>query len=341
MNSNLNQSGQALLIILLSTLVALTVGLAITQRSLTDVANSTRIEQSTKAFSAAEAGIEKVLSNPSLGTFPINDLGNNSQAEARSSGGVPSADASNPTRHQAGLEYPEIDRINFAHFWFANPAFPDFNQQPRYNEKSFDLYFGNPDIKTNPPTDIGEYPAVEITVLSYNTGKYISTRYHLDSYNRQDTNGMCYSGIAACTGDQPSSASPLFYSSASADPITPVQSKFLCKVTIPNPTAGNSPAGCVQWQKPLGATPTDPSGTNAIPILARVRVLYSSKAQKIAIAPRCAGRPPDCGLPEQASFIVSTGTAGQTQRRVSLFTQKDVVPFYFNYSLFSLGEISK
>lgn len=56
-----NQSGQALVLVLLSLAVVLTLVLFVLSRSVTDVAVSSRQEESVRAFSAAEAGIEKAL----------------------------------------------------------------------------------------------------------------------------------------------------------------------------------------------------------------------------------------------------------------------------------------
>lgn len=54
-------SGQALLLVLLSMAVVLTIVLSILSRSVTDVAITTRDEDALRAFSAAEAGIERAL----------------------------------------------------------------------------------------------------------------------------------------------------------------------------------------------------------------------------------------------------------------------------------------
>lgn len=65
------QSGQALLIILLVMSVVLTIGLSIASRSITDIAVSRQEEESSRAFSAAEAGIERfLLGGPATGTLP-------------------------------------------------------------------------------------------------------------------------------------------------------------------------------------------------------------------------------------------------------------------------------
>src|SRR3990172_86209 len=63
------QGGQALLIVLLTMAVILTVVLSVVSRSVTDVTVTTYEEDALRAFSAAEAGIEEKLLNPSLGSF--------------------------------------------------------------------------------------------------------------------------------------------------------------------------------------------------------------------------------------------------------------------------------
>lgn len=67
-------SGQALLVVLLSLSVVLIIVLYIVSRSITDISTSTKDEESLRAFSAAEAGIERALvtgssaSNQSIGS---------------------------------------------------------------------------------------------------------------------------------------------------------------------------------------------------------------------------------------------------------------------------------
>ncbi len=60
-------SGQTLLIIVLIAAVILTVGLAVASYSITDIKISQQEEESARAFSAAEAGIEEALK---LGALP-------------------------------------------------------------------------------------------------------------------------------------------------------------------------------------------------------------------------------------------------------------------------------
>lgn len=56
-----SQVGQALLLVVLIMVVGLTVGLAVASRSITNVRTTTEEENSQRAFSAAEAGIEQAL----------------------------------------------------------------------------------------------------------------------------------------------------------------------------------------------------------------------------------------------------------------------------------------
>jgi len=58
---NFYNSGQAVLVVVLVMVVALTIGLAISGRSVTDIKMSAQMEESQRAFSAAEAGIETAL----------------------------------------------------------------------------------------------------------------------------------------------------------------------------------------------------------------------------------------------------------------------------------------
>lgn len=62
-----NQRGEIVLIILLVMAVGLTIGLAVASRSITDVRLSNQIEESSRAFSAAEAGIEEILKTGLVG----------------------------------------------------------------------------------------------------------------------------------------------------------------------------------------------------------------------------------------------------------------------------------
>jgi Tfp pilus assembly protein PilX len=61
MKKNVSDSGQVVLMTLMVLVIATTVGLSLMSRTTTDTAITNQVEQSTRAFNAAEAGIEKAL----------------------------------------------------------------------------------------------------------------------------------------------------------------------------------------------------------------------------------------------------------------------------------------
>lgn len=76
----MHQRGQALLIVILIMVVSLTVGLSVASRSIINLRTTTEEENSQRAFSAAEAGIEKALAT-GAGITARQDLGNNAFIE--------------------------------------------------------------------------------------------------------------------------------------------------------------------------------------------------------------------------------------------------------------------
>src|SRR3990167_7914471 len=77
-------AGQILLIVVLAAVVSLTVGLSAISRTITNTRVTTEEANSQKALSAAEAGIEELLSNQSLfATGTTKTLSNNAIFEAK------------------------------------------------------------------------------------------------------------------------------------------------------------------------------------------------------------------------------------------------------------------
>lgn len=277
--------GQITIILLLLMLVSLSVALAVTQRSITNVSTSTQGEQSTRAFSAAEAGIEKATQScppglPSCTVIAPISLTNQASANVVLSPPLPFA-------NQA-LEYPPLGKEEVAQFWLANPT----TSPPAtfYTASNFDIYFGNSDLDTTQ-----DFPAIEVNVITSNAGVYKSNRYYLDSQSRQN-------GFTSATCNSPSISTANYRNSPS--------STFYCKAAI-----------------------TGYSGTS---ILARVRILYSKTKQSIALAPASGS-----SLPPQATLYTSTGNSGLSQKTISVFRTTNVVPPFFDYAIFSAGNIEK
>jgi len=95
------RSGQVLIIVLLVIVVVLALGLSVASKNITNLRTATQTEQSQRAFSAAEGGIESALAKVSSGSvagganFTLKELGISndvngtvSVAESRTYGGV-------------------------------------------------------------------------------------------------------------------------------------------------------------------------------------------------------------------------------------------------------------
>lgn len=109
---NLNySSGQAVLFVILSMAVVLTVVLSVSSRSVTDVSVTSIDENSSKAFSAAEAGIEKLL----IGESNLSDFDFGNQAKIESAEAFPLNEGQNDIVFDEG--YNEGDVITV---WFVS-----------------------------------------------------------------------------------------------------------------------------------------------------------------------------------------------------------------------------
>ena len=102
-----NQKGQAVLVVLLSLSVVLIVVMFVVSRSVTDISLSTKEEDSLRAFSAAEAGVERALV---IGTDQGGDFGDASFNAAVTS----FATGSNSVVYPISLKSGET-----ATFWFS------------------------------------------------------------------------------------------------------------------------------------------------------------------------------------------------------------------------------
>lgn len=298
-----NQKGQLILTLILVMVVVLGIGLAVVQKSLVDVSTSTKVEESSRAFSAAEAGIEKVLQSGIAIPAPIL-LGNEAKIKSVEKSDIPKEPQAGES--QVVLEYPPLIKEEVAQVWLANLYSPDNPPKPYYTQKSLDVYWGLQNI-----TDDKEKPAIEIKVIEYINGAYTTRPFYLDSNgDRASSSGFCDAN-SNCTSPSVTSSCTSFTN------ITTTYGSnrsFFCKSTL--------------------------SGLSPDLMLLRARILYSSKSQPFAVAAvGSCGK--DCSIPTQAKILTSTGTSGETQRKVSVFRLDKVVPHYFDYAVFSAGDISK
>lgn len=248
----MEQRGQIVIILLLLMLVALSIVLAFTQRSVTDVTTSTQAEQSTRAFSAAEAGIEKALSSP-LPVGTTIPFSNDSSAQITGSGLLPYAGST------AGIEYPKIGRETTAQFWFVDPSVSGA-PVAYYNPAAatFNLYYGNAST-----TDL---PAVEVAVVIQSGTTFYSKPYYFESSSARSNppNGNLFPVTPNCSGTETLATS-----------ILGSNRQFYCRQTV-----GPIPD--------LGASGNCGTATCRL-ILARIRFLYINENHSLALAPIGAG----------------------------------------------------
>lgn len=313
------ETGQIILILLLVMSVALAIGLSVVQRSFVDVSTSTKIEQSTRAFSAAEAGIEKFIQPRSnSGNFDIleSTFKNNASAKIEDSGLLPLA-------NQA-LEYPPVGKEGIVHVWLSDPNDDLTNIQPYYKKNGIILYWGTTGIGVSNNND--NAPAVEVIIVSIsnNDKTYTSKKILLDSNSNRQNN------FIKPTGVNPAPNINVFQCSASG--ATPIVTIF----------GNNRQFRCYTQLKDL-----IPQGSQLV--LLRARFLYTNTTHPFAVMPEmgneCTSQPvpqkTDCSLPPQVRLVKSIGLSGQTQRTIQLFQVMKVVPFYFDYAIFASGDINK
>ncbi|MBI2103914.1 hypothetical protein HYT59_02825 [Candidatus Woesebacteria bacterium] len=190
-----NEAGQAILIVLLVMAVVLTVVLSILSRSVTDVTITSRGEESIRAFSAAEAGIEQGL---------ILQGYSGSIAQPNFEGASFDANVDTIGENQPSFVYPlEVAAGDTATVWFVSHA-DDGSlvcdlSHPCFTGSSFKVCFGKPGAYT--PTNT---PAVEVSILYLRTaGNYSTAMIARATYDgntgRTSTNKFDPASGGACT----------------------------------------------------------------------------------------------------------------------------------------------
>lgn len=157
------ERGQILLVVILAAVVALTVGLAAVSRSITNTKVTTEEENSQKALSAAEAGVEELAGNASLlASGSIKDLSNNSKYSAQAT----TLAITNPFAVNGGQL---ISRDDGADVWLSN--YPNYTGQ----------WSGTLTVYWQKNADCNKEAALEIVVLSgVSTNTPNLTRYTVD-----------------------------------------------------------------------------------------------------------------------------------------------------------------
>lgn len=173
MKNPTHQRGQTLLIVVLVLAVALTIGLAVVSRSVTDIRISRQEEESARVFSAAEAGIEEALkrtdlaSGGSISGF-VGDI--NYQV------GVTSLSAGQEFVFPEKIEANDVQTV-----WLIdhnNDGSLNLTGIPGtyYSQSQIEVYWGDENTASNQATT----PALEVSLYYKDGSNYKVKRYALD-----------------------------------------------------------------------------------------------------------------------------------------------------------------
>jgi hypothetical protein len=293
-----NESGQALVLVLLSLSVVLTLILYILSRSVTDVAVSSRQEESVRAFSAAEAGIERALVTGS--NIPSTGVGNASYTATVTgfaSGGT-----------EAPFPYP-LSYGDTVTVWFVShdtngnlscsslPCFAGLNPW-------IDVCWGNPGTPANTDTT----PAIELSVYyetpAGSTANIRVGRTALDPYSGRPGGNNFDTALdpGKCTiGNQ--------------------TYEFHKKIFI----SSIVPAAALSYQNVNGL------------LIAHIRLLYNSGTSHVVGVTVDNGGGVNNVLPSQGQKIDSSGVAGGSNRRIVVYEGWPEFPFASNSILVPAG----
>lgn len=161
------QRGQALLIVILIMVVSLTIGLSVASRSIVNLRTSTEEENSQRAFSAAEAGVEKAITT-GTGITAAQDLGNNASIKEVSVGEVSGTEfvlnGGNMVEKDQGIDLG------------LSEDYPNYTESQTVS--NLNIYWGSQG-DTCPNS-----AAIEVIVLSGSSNSPQSKRYVYDSCTR-------------------------------------------------------------------------------------------------------------------------------------------------------------
>jgi hypothetical protein len=294
-----NDHGQLVIIFLLAIAIVLAIGLSVAGRSVKEVANTTKVEQSSRAFFAAESGLEKAL-NQNISSSTNYNLDNSTQVNV-----IPGPQQ--PSAGQA-LEYPPIPKEQTAHFWLVDAT--DITH-PYYNDTFIDVYYGRQGVSDD------DLPALRLSFVYVEGNAYKTKSYYLDSStNRRAQNNFPTPGAGSSPYFDQLDCNGYTINSNFSINTTVNDRKFLCHARL-----GDLPKSATSW-----------------PLLVRVRLLYSSVPQQVALKPSAGA-----AIPPQARIFTSKATVvgSDVQRVLQIFKIDYVVPQMFDFSIFAKGVITK
>lgn len=295
-----NSGGQALLLVVLGMAIVLTIVLSIVASTTTDIKTTTSESESLRAFSAAEAGVEKSLIGAPSGS---GSFGTNSQYTTTST---------TLGANSGQYVYPQdIGSLDTATVWFVshdadNNLICDVSH-PCFTGNKIQICWGKENTSANSVTT----PALEVSIAYSNppvvNGDYVNVkiaRIALDPNSGRLPANQFLSGISfpTCTlnGQNFAFSKTLDFSAVTDfNPVIPAAS----------------------YQSPNGLQ------------MAVIRMIYNNDVgQPFGVNVNFAG---NSNFPIQATKIESTGTAGGSTRKIQVLRTFPDLPPVFNSVLFA------
>ena len=292
------QSGQALLLAIVAIAAVLVVSLSVVSRSVTDVRTTANQEDSVRAFSAAESGIERALLSGTTGTITASDLQNANYT----------ATVTNFAQGQSSIVHPRkpLSGDDVTIWLMSHDSSGNLvcGSQPCYTGDSVTICWG-----TSPASD----PAIEVSVL-------------YDLTNPLGSAQSTYGDVAfARAGYDPNAGrrATNFFAAPDAGTCTIDGVNFAYKKTVYFWSATNPNLGITNY-----------SSQGAMKFI-KIRPLYNV-AQAYPIGVQAAANQT---FPGQGKQVESTGTSGDSTRKVRVYTLYPELPFVFDSTVYSTGGI--
>lgn len=311
----LNQTGQVALLVLLVLTIALTIGLSIVSRTVSEIRIAADTERSTQAYAAAEAGIEQALTGnaPAPGSEVPLQLGDGKSAKfsvstPANSGTSSAGDFGFPSPVEKD-EAVQLWLFNYKNFIATSSTITDLFPGTNGNH-SMDIYWGTPS-KITSSSDVTQVPALEVTLLYAEvTGNNLSN-FGIEKY--------AFDALAGSRNNNFNSTD------VDTDPATTL-------------TLTNMNNQVKQYKYRSTITLTNMGTNNKRYLLMRVKPLYANLAHDIGVRPNPQGT--TALLPPQGDVVESQGTSGNVVRRLKVYQSYPTLPGIFDFVLFNASSNS-
>lgn len=307
--------GQMLILFLVIMVIGLAIVISVASRAVTDIRITTTSDESNRAYFAAEAGIEEALGklavDPSFSSPTPFDVDFTTLAQAKAGTTVKSDCPLPPPGQCRNFVYPEAvkkdDEIQVAlidNFGTGDWPLPPWGLIPTV----INFYWGS-------DVDVSISAAMEVTIIYYHPGtkQFLTRRFPFDPLVvRRGLNNFCSRGAvdpSLITGGE-----------TITDDLTDRSTTFYFKAII-NTRHGIN----------CGAHPLPGAVAAWRPVMARIRLLYNTDPEPIAVtvdAPEI--------LPAQGALIESTGeTLSGVTRKLRTIRLHPGLSALYGYVLFS------